>query len=76
MFQATTTVVTPTRFAEGLTYSGFLRATFANLPDAERQLFLRAVIAKIQPLSDQWREDAIKEIRQLLSSALKTKNAG
>ncbi len=38
-------------------------ATFANLPDVERQVFLRAVIVKIQPLSDQWRKDAIKEIR-------------
>jgi hypothetical protein len=51
-------------------------ATFANLPDAERQVFLRAIIAKVQPLSDQWRKDAIKEIRQLLSSALNIQNAG
>ena len=51
-------------------------ATFANLPDAERQVFLRAVIAKIQPFSNQWRKDAIEEIRELLSSALKIQNAG
>jgi hypothetical protein len=50
-------------------------ATFGNLPDSERQVFLRAVIAKIQPLSDQWRKDAIKEIRELLSSALNIHHA-
>jgi thiol-disulfide isomerase/thioredoxin len=31
MFQATTTVVTPARFAEGLTYSGFLEQATINL---------------------------------------------
>jgi hypothetical protein len=51
-------------------------ATFGNLPDAERQVFLRAVIAKIQPFTEQWRKDAIKEIRELLSSALNIQNAG
>jgi hypothetical protein len=51
-------------------------ATFGNLPDAERQMFLREVIARIKPWSDQWRKDAIKEIRELLSSALKVPNAG
>ena len=45
-------------------------ATFATLPDAERQAFLRELIAKIEPRSRRWREDAIKEIRQLLSAAL------
>jgi Thioredoxin len=51
-------------------------ATFGNLPDAERQVFLREVIAKIRPYADQWRKDAIKEIRELLSTALKIPNAG
>ena len=51
-------------------------ATFGNLPDADRQPFLREVIAKIQPLSSQWRKDAIREIRELLSTALKIPNAG
>jgi len=51
-------------------------ATFGNLPDGERQVFLRELIAKIRPYSDQWRIDAIKEIRELLSAALKIPNAG
>jgi hypothetical protein len=51
-------------------------ATFGNLPDAERQVFLREVIARIRPHSDRWRRDAIKEIRELLSPALKIPNAG
>jgi hypothetical protein len=51
-------------------------ATFGNLPDAERQVFLREVIAKIRPHADQWRKDAIREIRELLSTALKIPNAG
>ena len=50
-------------------------ATFGNLPDAERQAFLREVIARIRPHSDQWRKDAIQEIRELLSTALKIPNA-
>ena len=45
-------------------------ATFGNLQDPHRQLFLEEVIARIQPFSDQWRRDAVKEIRQLLSMAL------
>ena len=51
-------------------------ATFGNLPDAERQVFLREVIARIRPHSDRWRKDAIKEIRALLATALKIPNAG
>jgi hypothetical protein len=51
-------------------------ATFGNLPDADRQGFLRVVIAKIRPHSDQWRKDAIREFRELLSAALKIPNAG
>src|SRR5580692_12183113 len=51
-------------------------ATFGNLPDGERQVFLRELIAKIRPYTDQWRKDAIKEIRELLSAAQKTPNAG
>jgi Thioredoxin len=46
-------------------------ASFGNLPDPERQIFLQEVIARIAPYSDQWRKDAIKEIRQLLSAAMK-----
>jgi hypothetical protein len=51
-------------------------ATFGNLPDASRQVFLREVIARIRPHSLQWRKDAIQEIRELLSAALKIPNAG
>ena len=50
-------------------------ATFGNLPDPERQEFLREVIARIQPYSDQWRADAIKEMRRLLSKALNLTDA-
>jgi hypothetical protein len=46
-------------------------ATFGNLPDPERQLFLKEVISAIEPQSDDWRKDAVKEIRELLSTALK-----
>ena len=45
-------------------------ATFANLPDAERQVFLRAVIARIQPRFEQWRKESIQEMRELLAKAL------
>jgi hypothetical protein len=46
-------------------------ATFGNLPDADRQVFLQEVISRIEPYADQWRRDAIKEIRQLLATALR-----
>jgi hypothetical protein len=51
-------------------------ATFGNLPDAERQVFLKEVIARIEPHTNQWRKDAIHEIRELLSAALKIPSAG
>jgi hypothetical protein len=44
--------------------------TFATAPEDRRQEFLREVIAKLQPRSDDWRKEAIKEMRQLLSGAL------
>jgi hypothetical protein len=50
-------------------------ATFGNLSDADRAAFLRAVIAKIEPRLNQWRKDAIAEIRSLLSVALGIPNA-
>ena len=46
-------------------------ATFGNLQDPERQLFLKEVISVIQPHTGDWRKDAVKEIRELLSTALK-----
>jgi len=51
-------------------------ATFGNVPDADKQVFLREVIARIQPHSNRWRKDAIQEIRELFSTALKIPNAG
>ena len=40
------------------------------LPEADHQAFLKELIPRIQLRSNQWRKDTIKEIRQLLSSAL------
>ena len=45
-------------------------ASFGNLPDPERQTFLQEVISRIEPHGDQWRRDAVREIRQLLATAL------
>jgi hypothetical protein len=50
-------------------------ANFGNLPDADKPVFLRALIDRIRPFSEAWRKDAIKEMRQLLSAALKIPNA-
>lgn len=44
--------------------------TFATVPEDRRQEFLRELIAKLLPRSDDWRREAIKEMRQLVSSAL------
>ena len=38
--------------------------------DSRRQELLREVIAKIQPRSDDWRKEAVREMRFLLSTAL------
>jgi len=46
-------------------------ATFATVPDADRQTFLREVIARIAPRASAWRKESIKEMRALLSTALK-----
>jgi hypothetical protein len=51
-------------------------ATFGNVPDSQRQVFLQEVIARIAPYSDQWRRDAVKEIRELLAAALDLPNRG
>jgi hypothetical protein len=50
-------------------------ATFDNLAGAEKQAFLIEVISRIEPFSDQWRRDAVKEIRQLLAVALQISEA-
>jgi hypothetical protein len=46
-------------------------ASFGTLPEADRQTFLKELIPRLQPRSEQWRKDAIQEMRQLLSAALK-----
>jgi len=45
-------------------------ASFGNLPNSERQVFFHEVVARIEPHTEQWRRDAVKEIRQLLAAAL------
>lgn len=50
-------------------------ATFGNLQDPDRQNLLREVIARIAPHSDQWRRDAISEMRELLAKALNLPDA-
>jgi hypothetical protein len=51
-------------------------ATLGNLPAEEKQNLLRELIARIAPHSDQWRRDAIGEMRQLLAKALSVPDAG
>ena len=51
-------------------------ATFATLPETQRQSFLRALIAQIHPRFPRWRKESILEMRQLLSTALHLPNAG
>jgi hypothetical protein len=45
-------------------------ATFGNLQGQEKQAFLGELIRLIEPYADQWRKDAIREMRELLSKAL------
>jgi len=51
-------------------------ATFATVPEAEKQAFLREVIAKIRPRFPDWQKESIKEMRALLATALKLPNRG
>jgi len=44
--------------------------TFATAPEDRKQELLRELIARLQPRSDDWRKEAIKEMRLLLSTAL------
>jgi hypothetical protein len=47
-------------------------ASFGSLTDPQqKQAFLQEVVSGIKPFTDHWRKDAVKEIRQLLSTALK-----
>src|ERR1700686_5497146 len=41
-----------------------LNASLSMLPEADRQAFLKELIPRIQLRSNQWRKDAIKEMRQ------------
>jgi len=50
-------------------------ASFGTLVGPDQQAFLTELIARIEPHSEQWRKDAIQEIRQLLSAALDIPNA-
>lgn len=45
-------------------------ASFGNILDGQREQFLQEVISRIEPHADQWRRDAVREIRQLLVAAL------
>jgi hypothetical protein len=51
-------------------------ATFATVPESERQVFLREVIKRITPRFPQWRKESIQEMRALLSTALRLPNRG
>jgi hypothetical protein len=50
--------------------------TFATVPEANRQAFIREVIARITPRFPDWRKESIKEMRALLSTALSLPNHG
>lgn len=49
--------------------------TFATLEGANRQALLQEVITRVAPFTHQWRQDAIREIRQALANALSIPNA-
>ncbi len=50
-------------------------ANFNNLEGPQRQALLQEVITRVRPVADQWRRDAIKEMRQLLAKALNIPDA-
>ncbi|MGC2330901.1 MAG: thioredoxin family protein [Candidatus Acidiferrales bacterium] len=50
--------------------------TFATVPEASKQAFLREVIAKIRPRFPDWQKESIKEMRALLASALNLPDRG
>jgi hypothetical protein len=50
--------------------------TFATVPEANRQVFIRNVIARITPRFPDWRKESIKEMRALLSTALNLPDRG
>lgn len=50
-------------------------ANFGNIEGAQRQSFLQEVVTRVLPVADQWRRDAIQEIRQKLAKALNIPDA-
>jgi hypothetical protein len=44
--------------------------TFATVPQDRMQELIREMLAKVEPRLDDWRKEAVKEMRQLLSAAL------
>jgi hypothetical protein len=46
------------------------------VPEAEKQTFLREVIAKIRPRFPDWQKESITEMRALLATALKLSDRG
>jgi Thioredoxin len=51
-------------------------ATFATVPESEKQTFLREVIKRITPRFSDWRKESIQEMRALLAAALGIQNRG
>jgi Thioredoxin len=50
--------------------------TFATVPEASKQGFLREVIARIRPRFPDWQKESIAEMRALLSAALDLPDQG
>jgi Thioredoxin len=50
--------------------------TFATVPEASKQAFLKEVIASIAPRFPDWRKESIKEMRALLASVLNLPDRG
>ena len=51
-------------------------ATFATVSPEQKQDFLREMVARIVPRSEDWRKEAIAEMRALLAAALHIPNEG
>ncbi len=50
--------------------------TFRTVPEANRQAFIRNLIARITPRFPDWRKQSVKEMRSLLSHALNIPDRG
>ena len=50
-------------------------ATLATVPDGERHAFIQELVARILPRFPEWQEASIREMRKLLSKALKIPDA-